>query len=270
MQDHIVLKKGKYLAPVFRTYAFDRLLLGITHYPKPVMTGDWHAHEKPIISFVLYGHNVEYRKGREIDRKAGAVNFYHAYEPHRNIYHHFPAKHISLEIDQTFLNQYHYSLEQIEQAVKHHHDSSFTFIQLMKEALLDEPQSTDNIEMLFLSFLEQSLTAAEIGSFPHWMRTVRDLLHDRWDENISLQDLAASVNVHPTTISKNFRRYFQCTLGEYCRKMKIKHALSLLKSSKYSLTQVAYQCGFADQSHFTRVFKSTTGYLPKDYLKALN
>ncbi|WP_407933708.1 helix-turn-helix domain-containing protein [Aquimarina algiphila] len=49
--------------------------------------------------------------------------------------------------------------------------------------------------------------------------------------------------------------------------MKIDRSLDLLKSKQHSLTEIAYICGFSDQSHFTRVFKSISGYLPKEYTK---
>jgi AraC family transcriptional regulator len=52
------------------------------------------------------------------------------------------------------------------------------------------------------------------------------------------------------------------------RKLKIDKALSLVKSGEESLTSVAYECGFADQSHFIRTFKQMTGFLPAMYQKA--
>ncbi len=63
--------------------------------------------------------------------------------------------------------------------------------------------------------------------------------------------MATIIGVHPVTISKYFPRYFSCTLGEYMRKLKIEKSLSLIKSPGNSLTNVAYACGFFDQSHFT-------------------
>ena len=261
------MKKGHYLAPKYLTSNFDDLLIGITKYETLIETGVWHSHEKPMISFVLYGNNTEYRKGRAIERVAGSINYYHSYELHKNIYNHFPSKHISLELDNNFLDTYGYTQTEIELAVKKNKDSIFTFIKLMNEALINDVQSKNTVEMLFLAFMENALKLKDERQFPFWMKSVRDILNDRWDENISLKELAENVNIHPTTISKHFRRYFQCTLGEYTRKLKVKHSIEFLHSSNYSLTETAYMCGFSDQSHFTRTFKSMTGYLPKTYIK---
>lgn len=263
----ILLEKGQYLAPDYLTSNFDELLVGITQYGATIETGLWHAHEKPMISFVLYGHNTEIRACKTLERAAGSVNFYRAYEQHKNIYNRFPSKHISLELDAQFLAQYEYSETDVELAVQKNQDSIFTFIKLMNEAQTSDLQSKSAVEMLFLAFMEGGLHAKEETQLPDWMKSVRDHLNDRWNENVSLEELARDVNIHPTTISKFFRKYFQCTFGEYMRKLKVVRSIHLLHQSNHSLTEITYQCGFSDQSHFTRVFKSMTGYLPKIYAK---
>jgi AraC family transcriptional regulator len=119
------------------------------------------------------------------------------------------------------------------------------------------------IEMLLLDlvFISKQKESNSSG----WAGRVNEFLQDNWNEPLSLTALARETNVHPVTISKNFRKYFSCTLGEYTRKLKVEKAMGLIKASKSSLTDTAYACGFADQSHFTRIFKQQTGFLPKDY-----
>lgn len=261
------MAKGNYLAPHFSTSSFDNLLIGITTYDSPVETGIWHFHEIPMISFVLYGSNVEYRKGNSIRRVSGSTNYYHAFELHKNVYNQFPSKHISLELNRNYLTKLEYSEADVKLAVEKSEDSIFTFIKLMNEAQTNDVQSKSTVEMLFMSFMENALSSYDKVQFPPWMNLVSELLNDRWNENISLKELSSEVRVHPTTISKYFRKFFGCTLGEYTRKLKVEHSIDFLHSSNHSLTEIAYICGFSDQSHFTRVFKSMTGYLPKKYCK---
>jgi len=99
---------------------------------------------------------------------------------------------------------------------------------------------------------------------PEWTKKVYELINDSWNEKLTLTDLAKAADVNPITVSKHFHKYFSCTLGEYMRKLKIEKSLAILKNST-SLTDVAYICDFADQSHFTRTFKQLTGFLPKQY-----
>jgi len=49
--------------------------------------------------------------------------------------------------------------------------------------------------------------------------------------------------------------------------LKIKRTIGMIKSSQVDLSAVAYACGFFDQSHFIRKFKSLTGFLPTQYQK---
>ena len=44
----------------------------------------------------------------------------------------------------------------------------------------------------------------------------------------------------------------------------------MLKREEMSLTEIAYDCGFADQSHFIRVFKNTVGVTPFSFRKYLS
>ncbi len=219
-----------------------------------------------MISLVLFGGNMEHRKRNQIERKSGSLNFYHAFEIHKNEYQVFPSTHINLEVEPSFLKQHDLSQNTIKEAVEHSVDSRFTFLKFLKEAGINDSHSKSSVEMLFLSFLQPSGVNFD-ANHPIWASRIRDLLHDRWNEHFTLKELSEYVNVHPVNISKYFGRYFGCTLGAYMRKLKIEGSLSLLESSNYSLTEVAHYCGFSDQSHFTRVFKSMTGHLPKEVVK---
>ena len=129
----------------------------------------------------------------------------------------------------------------------------------------------ESIHLLLLDVLAspERLYKKESGHkpVPGWIGKVREYLADRWNETVSLQELSRASGVHPITISKHFPRYFSCTLGEYLRRLKIEKALALVKSSNRSLMEIAFECGFADQSHFIRVFKGLTGFIPNDFRK---
>lgn len=261
------LTKGHYLAPNYQTYDFDDFLVGCTKYEKPEKTGIWHLHERPMISMVLYGGNLEKRKGCEIHRTTGSLNYYHSYEVHRNDYKVFPSIHISLELEPKFLIKHDMNQADIETAVLDCQDSQLIFLKLLKEAVINDQQAKNSIELTLLSFIRNPIEEKPYSHLPLWIKKTKEIIHDRWNENISLHDLSLETQVHPITISKHFKRYFNCTLGDYMRKLKVKQAITLLSSTNLSLTETAYICGFSDQSHFTRIFKAMTGHLPKEFAK---
>jgi transcriptional regulator GlxA family with amidase domain len=94
-------------------------------------------------------------------------------------------------------------------------------------------------------------------------------LRDSYAEKLSLRNLSNELNIHPVHLSRGFPKYFRCTFGEYVRKIRVEKSLSLLPNKNLSLTEIAFNCGFADQSHFLRCFKQINGITPSDYRKLL-
>jgi AraC family transcriptional regulator len=267
MDNYISLDKGRYLAPISQIYDYNELLVGVTRYEEYTETGQWHLHKRPMISMVLKGNNLESRQRKNIERIPGSINFYYSHELHKNTYKAFPSMHMSLELEEAFLKNYDITESDIDKAIQKCQYAQLTFLNLLKEASADDCHSFDSIKMLFLGFMDNTLNTNYLKQLQVWIITIRDLLHDRWDENVSLSELSLLTNIHPCTISKYFSHYFQCTMREYVRKLRIEHALNFIRAHQYSLTEVAFICGFSDQSHFTRTFKLLTGYSPKQFEK---
>jgi AraC family transcriptional regulator len=139
-------------------------------------------------------------------------------------------------------------------------------LRIYKEAISQSEACEPAVHSLILGAVSKKETNAKKTSpLPRWAGKVFQILRDRWDENLSLQELSDACGAHPITISKHFPKYFSCTLGEYVRRARIEKSLALIKQSDNSLTDIAHHCGFADQSHFTRVFKDLTGLKPGSF-----
>ncbi|MGZ3498725.1 MAG: helix-turn-helix domain-containing protein [Vulcanimicrobiaceae bacterium] len=54
----------------------------------------------------------------------------------------------------------------------------------------------------------------------------------------------------------------QQTAHDYLNRLRVSHACTRLNEANARLADVGIDCGFVDQSHFTRVFKSITGMTP--------
>jgi AraC family transcriptional regulator len=98
-----------------------------------------------------------------------------------------------------------------------------------------------------------------------WLSETRDRLHADVAARPSLAELAASVGVHPVTLARAFRRSFGCTVGEYLRRLRIERAAERLASGTQPLAEIALAAGFADQSHFSNVFRRRVGMSPSVY-----
>jgi len=143
-------------------------------------------------------------------------------------------------------------------------------------ALQKEFRSTDNdspmvVEALLLDLMSRHLDVLRERSVarPKWLITLLDYLDDTFEQEWTLANMAAEVGVHPVYLCRVFSEHFDCTLGEYIRRLRVLRGRQLLAIDDGSVAEIALQSGFADQSHFTRVFKEHFGLTPSDCRRRL-
>jgi len=103
---------------------------------------------------------------------------------------------------------------------------------------------------------------------PDWVKELKEIIQDQVDTNLNLTEISKSLDINPSYLSREFSKHFNnLSFGEYTRKLRIEKAIELMKTNKYSLTEIAYLTGFSDQSHFTRIFKQHTGKNPSAFKK---
>jgi len=98
-----------------------------------------------------------------------------------------------------------------------------------------------------------------------WLRTAEELLRERVGDRLGLAELAASVGVHPTHLARAFRARYGLSVGEYGRRLRLAWAAAQLAGGDTPLATIATEAGFADQAHFTRLFKRQVGTTPARY-----
>lgn len=111
----------------------------------------------------------------------------------------------------------------------------------------------------------------EVASFgkipPKEITRVIEFVETNLDRDLSLVELArvASLSVF------HFARRFKETMGmpphAYVTERRLQRATELLHDPELTLANIAYACGFSNQSHFTTIFKNHTGVTPGTYRK---
>jgi|SRR5208282_1874911 len=104
---------------------------------------------------------------------------------------------------------------------------------------------------------------------PPWFAFVKERLHEEFRDDLAMRDLADEAKVHPVHLARVFRRIEKLTPGDYLQRLRVRAACHLLQQQDYPLVLVAMECGFSDQSHFTRVFRKFTGTTPARFRGAL-
>lgn len=241
-----------FLGATSRKLESNKFKISIVNYHSKV-SEDWHWHEKFHISSILRGGNLESRKKEDIQVTSGKVMVYDQGEIHRNRFTAHPSRNLNIELEEGFfVNGVHFS------NLKCDENTQIEFYRIYLELLLNDQYSEQSITDTLTSLFWQE----DHGGVSDWIGQLETILQDRWTEFPSLEDLSNELKVHPITISKYFAKYKGITLSEYMRKLKVRRAIGLLINSTDSITEIAFQCGFSDQSHLTRLTKHYTGFTP--------
>lgn len=102
------------------------------------------------------------------------------------------------------------------------------------------------------------------------IRRALKYIHDHLTEDLCLETVADSVSLSPIHFHNVFKAAVGMTLREYVEEQRIKKAINLLITTDFSLTEIAYDCGFSSQSYFSYVFKRKMEQTPREYVQALS
>ena len=95
-------------------------------------------------------------------------------------------------------------------------------------------------------------------------------IEEHLTENLSLEKLAKLMSFSPIHFHNTFKAAVGKTLRDYIEEQRIKKAVNLLLTTNYSLTQIAYECGFSSQSYFSYVFKRRMKKTPREYAQEIH
>ncbi len=133
---------------------------------------------------------------------------------------------------------------------------------------LDQVANYDQLLKVATSFIEFCCSKAFIYSYSGDSETLKQalhIIHMKYTERLTLQDIASSVHVNPAYLSTLFKKEMSISYTDYINRLRIDRAKILLFKTDLSVIEIATQCGFADQSYFTKVFKRIESCTPKSY-----
>lgn len=90
-------------------------------------------------------------------------------------------------------------------------------------------------------------------------------IYEHLDQNIQLADLASVVGMSLHYFCRSFKQSVGISPYQYVIQQRLERAKLLLKQRDLAISEIALQCGFANQDHFTKTFRQIVGMTPKAY-----
>jgi AraC family transcriptional regulator len=109
------------------------------------------------------------------------------------------------------------------------------------------------------------LASNENGLSSYTLRQILDYIRSNLSQDLSIADLAQVAGMSPYYFMRMFKKSMHVTPRQYIIQMRIDRAKELLRSRELSIVDIALQCGFTNQSHFTNLFRQLTEITPKAY-----
>jgi AraC family transcriptional regulator len=127
-------------------------------------------------------------------------------------------------------------------------------------ALQDANPLADTFGRMYADSICDAIVAA---SLPRWrLRRAIDFIEANLANPIGLAEVAASTGLTRMHFAAQFRSTTGYSPHTYLLRRRLEHAQMLLRSSEFSVLNVALSCGFSSHAHFTAVFKRMIGEPP--------
>jgi AraC family transcriptional regulator len=229
-----------------------------------------HSHENAHFCFVLQGSYSEFHNQHELVCKPSTLTFRPSGELHKDHFHdRGDVRVFIIEIPAKWIEKLHDNSLQLSEAA----NFQGGLLPQLVARLNREFHQMDQASSLIIEGLTLELLAGAARSssqqfertIPYWLRQARDLLHARFCENLTLEQIASEVKIHPVHLASVFRQKYQCTVGEYIRRLRIEYACGEIAKTETPLATIALNAGFANQGHFSFTFKRFTGFTPAAY-----
>jgi AraC-like DNA-binding protein len=131
--------------------------------------------------------------------------------------------------------------------------------------------------LMLMDIIGRSETNIQLGSKEYFKRrfttgnkriaTIHDYLMNHYRDEVDLKRLADLVNMAESSLCRFFKMNVGLTIFEYLNKIKTDFACKLLMYQDLSMTEVCFDSGFNNVSHFNKQFKKITGVPPTEYRK---
>ena len=231
-----------------------------------------------LLLFTTNGRGQLLYKGVTYDLDQTKVLFIDCHEPYqlKNLDHfefyfiHTNGSRIPYYFERFFVNWH----DSADRRAVYDSDLGSYFASIVRQLIyFDENNFNDDVIMT--SLLDYLLSAIIVDKFKtlssnlsgsdKTLFLLKVYLDTHYAEKITLPRLAQTFNLSASSISKQFKAYYNVSPKTYLNKVRVDHAKTLLRQTQLSLIEICQEIGVDDVAYFIRFFKRYTGMTPKTY-----
>lgn len=138
-----------------------------------------------------------------------------------------------------------------------------------EKELVNVTDSVENMENYLKKLLEMTIDLREKVSgnkYDKLLKQAKAYIEENYNQyDISLNTVAASVNLSPNHFSTIFSQELGETFIEYLTRVRMEKAKVLLRTTSKKTTEIAYEVGYKDAHYFSNLFKKTQNCTPREY-----
>ncbi|MGM0532688.1 MAG: helix-turn-helix transcriptional regulator [Bacteroidota bacterium] len=92
-----------------------------------------------------------------------------------------------------------------------------------------------------------------------------EIMEENYMYDLKIRDFANLANRSLSTFKRDFQKYYKTSPGKWITNRRLERAKAFLETTDQTITEVAFDCGFSNTSHFSRVFKQKFNASPSDF-----
>ncbi len=100
------------------------------------------------------------------------------------------------------------------------------------------------------------------------MKQMLEFIESHYTEALTLEQIAAAASLSENACLRCFRQVLNTSPIQYIKQLRLEKAAQLLLSTNRKIGDIALECGFTDQSYFTRTFREEKGISPREFRSA--
>ncbi len=259
--------------------------------PETCKTPHWHFHPEYEIVYISNGQGKRHIGNHISHYENGDLIFLGPNLPHFGFCDQFMEEHteIVIQMKADFLGKDFFQSPEmaIIKQLFERSKQGLIFDQMVKEIIgkhLISMLAMDNFDRLLellkilkilaqteaYTLLNASGLSLEVQSQDHYrINTIYQYVESRFKEEISLDEMAKEVNMTVPAFCRYFKKLTGKTFTHFVNEFRIAHACKLLSKGTLPISEVCYESGFNNFSHFNKQFRLITGNSPSKYRKAL-